>query len=170
MNINKIDNQAASFKSKLVPNNLLEGAFKNAEATGDRYFVQSVKAILNDGKNDSLEIAKTTKDNLSLFVNGEKQGETLFSYYGNPVISLIEKYAKDSFGTNIYADKYQNLTGKEKELIKEDIDLMKMLLDNFDAGANFIAEVQKTITQIKQKLDINTKKEIQELKKIIFSE
>ena len=59
MNIQSIkanNNTSPAFSSKLVPNNTLRDAFDHAKKTGDVKFLNSIKTILNDGKNDTISI------------------------------------------------------------------------------------------------------------------
>ena len=59
MNIQSIkasNNTNPTFSSKLVPNNTLRDAFDHAKKTCDVKFLNSVKTILNDGKNDTISI------------------------------------------------------------------------------------------------------------------
>ena len=59
MNIQSIkvsNNTKPTFSSKLVPNNTLRDAFDHAKKTCDVKFLNSVKTILNDGKNDTIRI------------------------------------------------------------------------------------------------------------------
>ena len=49
-------NTNPTFSSKLVPNNTLRDAFDHAKKTCDVKFLNSIKTILNDGKNDTISI------------------------------------------------------------------------------------------------------------------
>ena len=78
MNIQSINayNNSPSFSSKLVPNNTLRDAFDHARKTGDVKFLNSIKNILNDGKDNTVKIVsyrcpQNTDEYLktSLFVN-----------------------------------------------------------------------------------------------------
>ena len=171
MQINNISAQSTNFKSHFVPNEYLERAFQTAEVSCDRYFLQSVKAILNDGKSDKLELVKHNSRTLTLMVNGEIKGEeAIFGYYSNPAINLINRYAKKLTGMEMFGEKYNNLSPQEKLLIKEDADIIKLLSENIESSSNFVAEIQKLITGIKQKIDKNTKSELQTVKKAILGE
>ena len=170
MKVDKINSQTG-FKSKFIPNNYLTRAFDNACNTNDRNFVKSVQALLNDGKNDTIKLVKN-KSNMALLVNDQIKDEAIYSYYGMPAIDLINKYAKKLFDFNYdyNSGHYQNLSKKEKQLIKENADVIKLLSENLEQSSNYIEEVQKQLANITQKIDDNTKQEIQKLKKIIFGE
>ncbi len=69
-------NNSLAFSSKLVPNNTLRDAFDHAKKTGDVKFLNSIKNILNDGKDNTVKIVsyrcpQNTDEYLktSLFVN-----------------------------------------------------------------------------------------------------
>ena len=49
-------NTNPAFSSKLVPNNTLRDAFDHAKKTCNVKFLNSIKTILNDGKNDTISI------------------------------------------------------------------------------------------------------------------
>ncbi len=49
-------NTNPAFSSKLVPNNTLRDAFDHAKKTCNVKFLNSIKTILNDGKNDNISI------------------------------------------------------------------------------------------------------------------
>ena len=78
MNIQSINayNNSPSFSSKLVPNNTLRDAFDHARKTGNVKFLNSIKNILNDGKDNTVKIVsyrcqQNTDEYLktSLFIN-----------------------------------------------------------------------------------------------------
>ena len=170
MQINNINSTQTNFKSKFVPNKYLESAFENAYNGNNRTFVKSIKAILNDGKQDSIELVKGANSNLHLLVNGKiKEESIIFSYYGNPSIDVIEKYAKQINNLDIYNGAYKNLSNKEKKLVQEDVNLIKSLTENFEDSTNFIDNSLNRIQKMKQKIDKNTKQEIVTLKEIIFN-
>lgn len=59
MNIQSVkvsNNTNPTFSSKLVPNNTLRDAFDHAKKTCDVNFLNSIKTILNDGKNDTIKV------------------------------------------------------------------------------------------------------------------
>jgi uncharacterized coiled-coil DUF342 family protein len=172
MQINKIDSQTTNFKSKFVPNSILKKTIDNEAKESNRFFLKSIKAIMNDGKDDVLELQRRTPRHLDLYVNGEiaEEGHIFLNYYGSVGGDLINKYAS-KFADNVkYTDKYNNLTPKEKKLVAEEVDVIKMLSESFDSVGNYIEDVQKVIGDIKQKLDNNTKQEFDELKKMIFNQ
>lgn len=170
MQINSINPQT-NFKSKFIPNSVLAQSFDRAIKEQDRFFVKAVKSLLNDGKDDTLELSKRTNHHMSLYVNGEieEEGHIFLNYYGNVGTDLIKKYAKKQAFTNNSASKYSILSEQEKELVNEEVGLIKLLTENFGNGTNFIENVQSVLDKMKNKLDNNTSKEILELKKLIFT-
>ncbi len=171
MQINSISSQT-NFKSKILPNAALEQSFDSAIKEQDRFFAKAVNALLKDGKSDVLELKKRNNHNMSLYVNGEieDEGQTFVNYYRNVGADLIKKYAAKNELANNYAAKYSILSNKEKELVDEDVTLIKLLSENFESGVNFIDNVQIVLDKMKKKLDNNTTKEISELKKLIFGQ
>jgi hypothetical protein len=167
MQINKIDN--SSFKSRLIPNKYLASAFDNAEASNNREFLNSVKTILKDGKDDTVELFKSSNSNLNLLVNGEITEEVLCkNYYENPAILAITKYAKKIFGSDMLSNTYNDLSKKELDLIKDDAYMIKLFSENLSNRRNYIEDVQNRLKNIKQIINDNTKKELEDLRKTIF--
>lgn len=171
MQVNNINPQT-NFKSKFIPSALLEQSFDGAVKEQDRFFVKALNTLLSDGKNDVLELKKRTNHHLSLYVNGEieDEGSIFLNYYRNVGADLIKKYAAKNELANNSAGKYSILSNKEKELVDEDVTLIKLLSENFESGVNFIENVQIVLNKMKKKLDNNTTKEISELKKLIFGQ
>lgn len=168
MQIDKINNYSMSFQSKFVPNKYLAAAFDNAAGKNNRIFLNSVKTILKDGKDDTLEVVKSNS-NYKLLVNGEVYEEALSnSYYENPAILAITKYAQKLFDSNIMSSSYQNLSEKERALIKDEVYMIKLFTDSFVIRKNYIEDIQNQLNKIKRIINDNTKKEIEDLKKIIF--
>jgi len=170
MQVNRIDSPT-NFKSKFIPNSVLGQSFDRAAKEQDRLFVKAVKAILNDGKEDTLELQKRNPHYINLYVNDEiaEEGHIFSTLYGNVGSDLIKKYANRLSHTNRDAGKYNILSEQEKEFLKEDVSLIKLLSENFESGTNFIDNIQKVLDDMKQKLDNNTKKEVLELKNLIFN-
>ncbi len=167
MQINKIDQ--TSFQSKFIPNKYLASAFDNAEASNNREFLNSVKTILKDGKDDTVELFKSSNSNLNLLVNGEVTEEVLCkNYYENPAILAITKYAKKIFGSEMLSNKYNDLSKKELDLIKDDVYMIKLFSENLAIRKNYIEDVQNRLKNIKQIIDDNTRKELKELRRTIF--
>ena len=171
MKTEKINLQTTNFKPKLIPNKALEDAFNEAYKTNDRRFALSVKTILNDGKNDVLELSQRNKYNINLYVNGEckEEGYNYLNYYTNVGSNLINNYVQKEYkNTPQIIGKYYNLSESEKILVRENVDIIKLLVDNFENGINFIDNVQKEIGNIKNKINENVKQELTDLKEIIF--
>ena len=170
MQVNNINPQT-NFKSKFIPSALLEQSFDGAVKEQDRFFVKALNTLLSDGKNDVLELKKRTNHHLSLYVNGEieDEGSIFLNYYRNVGADLIKKYAKKQVCDYNYANKYSTLSKQETELVKEDVNLIKLLSESFENGTDFIEKVQVILNKMKTKLDNNTTKEISELKKLIFN-
>ena len=172
MQINNINSTQTNFKSKFIPNKLLEKTFNGAAEMSDRNFALSIKTILNDRKNDILELRTRNKQSMDLLVNGEskEEGLTFLNYYGNVGSNLINKYAEKTYENKPkITEKYNNFSENEKKLVKENIELIKLLTDNFENGINFVESTQKELNKIKQKIDENAKQEIIKLKEIIFN-
>ena len=168
MQVNRIEQQTTGFKSNFVPNKILEQTFSRAVKENDRGFLKSVKTLLNDGKTDTIELQQKDSKSLGLYVNGEMadEGHSFLSYYNNAGSELIKKYTSKNVE---HTNNYNNLSAKERKLVSEDVDLIKMLSDNFESFYNYYEEVQKSLKNIKQKIDDNTRQELQELQKIIFN-
>ena len=172
MQVDKINIQVINFKSRFVPNKVLENAFKEACKTNDRNFALSVKTILNDGKDDVIELSQWNKYHMSLILNGEYIADeyNYLNYYVNVGSNLINKYVQQAYTkAPQIKGKYDNLSESEKKLIQENIDVLKSLVDNFENKINFIDNVQKEIGIITQKLNKNVHQELANLKKIIFN-
>ena len=172
MQINKINSQTTNFKSKLLPNKLLEYTFEEACKTNDRNFALSIKTILNDGKNDVIELSERNKYHINLLVNGESKAEecNYLNYYTNVGSNLINNYVQKAYAkVPLITGKYDNLSKSEKNIIQENVDVLKSLIDNFENNASFIDNVQKEIKTITQKLNKNVNKELTNLKEIIFN-
>jgi len=168
MQVNNISTPT-SFKSKFIPNPVLEKSFDRAASESDRIFLISVKAFLNDGKNDILEIRQKSKHSLNLHVNNKitEEGHPFLNFYYNTGADLIKKHASKVFGIN--TGKYNELTIEEKKLVQNYINKIKSSTENFENNcSDFFDLVKNNINLIKKVLDENTKKEIQELKQIIF--
>ena len=170
MQVNSIS-PGANFKSKFLPNTVLEQSFDRAVKEQDRHFVKALKTLLNDGKGDVLELKKRTNHHMCLYVNGEieEEGHMFLNYYGNVGTDLIKKYAARKTYNNAAA-KYGILSNKEKELVREDVNLIKLLSENFSTGTDYIDNVQIVLDKMKRKLDNNTTKEILEIKNLIFGQ
>lgn len=170
MQVNRISPQSTNFQSKFVNNSVLNQAFDRAIEENDRFFVKSMKALMNDGKDDILELQRRNPRHLDLYVNGEiaEEGQIFLNYYVNVGTDLIKKYASRVFKENMQALQHSNLSTKEKELVQEEVDLIKLISENFPSSIDFIGNVQKTLNTMKDKLDKNTKQELIELKKAIF--
>ena len=168
MKIDKINPQTTCFKSKFIPNEMLEQTFKRAAKENDRFFVKSVRALLNDGKADTFHLQRNGKSEVSLCVNNELADTANYNYYGNAGTELINKYVSKTMQESMCSEKYNYLSEREKNAVAEDVDLIKLLSENFESGKNYIEEVQQIIKNMKQKIDNNTKQELEELKKVIF--
>lgn len=92
--INANNNINPVFSSKLVPNNTLRAAFDHAKTTGDVKFLNAIKNILNDGRNNEIKIESYRNLDLpvedeyvrtKLFVNG-KEIDCLDNYFTPPFI------------------------------------------------------------------------------------
>ena len=57
MDVRKIDAYNTSFKTKMVPNIYLERAFDIAILENNGRFLSAVETLMNDGKNDILELS-----------------------------------------------------------------------------------------------------------------
>ena len=170
MKIDKINSQAASFQSRFVPNQILEQAIDRATKENDRSFLKAVNIILNDGKDDVVELKQRAPKYISLHVNGKMTEEvnTYLNYYTHACAELLRNYVGKISKDNLNSSQYKNLTQQEKKLISENVDLIKLLSENFESGNNYFEEVQNILKEMKQKLDNNTKQEFEKLKKVIF--
>ena len=170
MQVNKVNFQQTNFKSKFIPNAMLEQTFNRAAKENDRLFVKSMKTLLNDGKDDVLKLQQRDKYRLALYSNDKivEEGNIYLNYYGNVGTDLINKYALKNSNDFTFLRRYNNLSQEEKKLIAEEADLIKLLSQNFENGTNYIEELQKIIKVMEQKLDENTKNEMDKLKKAIF--
>lgn len=172
MQTGSISSAQMNFKSKFIPNNLLEKSINEAIKESDRNFALSVKTILNDGKSDILELRTRNKYSMDLLVNGESKEDGLpfLNYYENVGADLVNKYAEKTYVSKTkITGKYNNLSESENKLVKEDVEFIKLLTDNFENGVNFVENVQKALGDIKQKIDKNTKQELEALKEMIFN-
>ena len=116
MNIQSINayNSNPAFSSKLVPNNTLRDAFDHAKKTGNVKFLNSIKNILNDGKDNTVKIVsyrcpQNTDEYLktSLFVND------------------MEKDFLDNQALPLFTDKKNISTGNRI------VDSIKLIVRNF---------------------------------------
>ncbi len=165
-------NLQTNFKSKILPNAVLEQSFDSAIKNQDRFFVKAVNTLLYDGKSDILELKKRNNHNLSLYVNGEIEAEeqAFLNYYRNVGADLIKKYATKNEQASNSVGKYGILSNKERELVSSDVSFIKLLSENLESGSNYIENVQNILDKMKKKLDDNTTKEILQLKKLIFGQ
>ena len=170
MKVNSVENSSIALKSRFVPNKLLEDSFNRAYDSSDRLFLQSVKAILNDGKNDVFELVKI-QSRIDLKQNGKTIDDNKYftNYYGDVGCELISKYVNKILGNyNIFCGKYQNLTADEKNIIREKVDVIKMYSEQLGSANDYIDYVQKELNNIKTIIDENARTELQKLKQNIF--
>ena len=170
MRIDKINSQATNFQSRFVPNLTLEQAFDRATKEHDRFFLKAVNTILNDGKNDIIELKQRAPKYVSLHVNNKliEEENTYLNYYSHVCADLLKHYAEKISKESLKEAQYKSLSQQEKKLISENVDLIKMYSENFENSNNYIENIQNTLNKIKQQLDTNTKLEIQSLKSRIF--
>ena len=170
MKIDKINSQATGFQSRFVPNRTLELAFDRAAKESDRTFLNAVNIIMNDGKDDVIELKQRAPKYISLHVNNtmEEEDNTYLNYYTHVCSELLRNYAEKISKGTLNTKQYKNLSQEEKKLISENVDLIKLMSENFESVNSYLEEVQNILKEMKQKLDNNTKNEIEKLKKQIF--
>ena len=101
-----------SFKSTFSSNNILKQSFDKAYADSDRYFLKSVKAVLNDGKDDVVELSQRNNSKIDLLINGEMVNEESINYYNNAGVNLIKKLGQKISGEKENQSKYANFLNK----------------------------------------------------------
>lgn len=133
MDVKKIDGYNTSFKTKMVPNIHLERAFDIAILENNGRFLSAVEAIMNDGKNDILELSaeytdknKTAYKRMLLKINDVIKKKVEYSkgiidntpvVSGYDAIDLIIKYS----GVSSRGKKSNFNTAKRLENIMEKI-------------------------------------------------
>lgn len=170
MNVDKISVQTTSFKSRFIPSQTLEQAFDRAAKENDRFFLKAMNTIMNDGKNDVVELTQRAPKYIDLLVNNKlvEEGNTYLNFYTHTSAEIIKHYAEKISKECMTETQYKNLSQQEKKLISENVDLIRMFSENFENSNNYIENVQQALNNIKKQLDNNTKQELQNLKSIIF--
>lgn len=96
-------NKQQNFKSKFVANEVLAGAFKEAEKNGCRYFLTSMKNLMKDGLNRTIELSGAilvSKDGIMYTKtklkteNEEKEYVGFPHIYGNTTEEMIANDAR----------------------------------------------------------------------------
>ncbi len=170
MKTEKINIQTTNFKSRFVPNQTLEQSFERAAKANDRFFLKAVNTIINDGKDDVVELKRRPPKYIDLYVNNEmvEEGNTYFNFYVHVCAELLKHYAEKISGKSMSGAQYKDLSSQEQKLISENVDLIRMFSEKVESFPNYVENIQKMLSEIKQKIDNNTKKELEELKNSIF--
>lgn len=163
MQINQ-NNSSTNFKSFLIPNRNLKMAFENAKMKSDRTFLKSVEFLMNDEKPDVIELVSGPGSKMSLYVNEKKVDEEMVSYYNNAGVTLINKFAGNIIKNKQPNEfKYSYLSHDEKNIISENVQNIKLCLDQLSSSTYMIFNIQNEISKMKLKLEEHTKKELKNL-------
>ena len=165
-------NNNLPFKSKFVPNKALSDTFDMAiynypynSTYFAKRFANTIEFLLNDGKNDLIEVTKSRNNGSALKINGKK-------------VAYKSGDAAQLFNIIEYNWKNPNLIGYGKELTYQEFNVLKSAINKLNADLNvddvtknteILNNLDKNIAKIDEILDKYVKDTLIRLRKQIFN-
>ena len=173
MRINSIDN--STFGSKLKYNSEMASVFSDASYNYNRIFLTSAKAIINDGKNDVVELHKADDSHLQLLVNGKVENES--SIFNNilPEVgqNMLKEYAQKITGKDMGFEAL-SMTEEEQLLIAPEAiaiyAFLNPLFQNTSKNVDNMKFYYDTLAIVFEKWAQATKKQINQLHEQVISD
>ena len=173
MRINPIDN--STFSSRLKYNKEMASVFGDASYNHNRVFLTSARTIINDGKNDIVELRKVDDSHLQLLVNGEVENES--STFNNilPAVgqNMLKEYAQKTSGKDMEIEAL-SMSEEEQTLVAPEVIAMhasqNTLFKDMGEDAGCMKFFYDTIAQAFEKLAQSTKKQINQLHEQVISD